>query len=1356
LNFKNFQIILPFLSRMKNFIKLILFLLAFGLVNHNLNAQCPFVGSLYGTAAAPSFSGQAVLALNAGSAACNYASASGDDYVSFTSLTAGNTYVVTSSASSTLPAVANTDELTVYLSTNTTTGNHVGFGTGGVVTFTAATSGTYFFIITPSGSACGTTQATCRYLSIQCTSCPAPPPPPANNECAGAVTLTPQSFASSCTSPVSATTANATQSNTNCSSTATNDDVWFVFTASATTQTVRFEGVTAVSGTVTSMGMDTYTTCGGTNSNCNTSITLTSGNGQANLTGLTIGTQYFLRVWTAGTSNSATFNICIISPPPPPANDDCTNAVTLVCGAGALSGTTVSSISEPALPGACASLFGVWYTFVGDNTLATITSTAGSGFDHEIDVFSGTCGALTNLSCTDAAGSAGTETVSFGTTSGTNYYIYIAYYSPTGTSSNTGTFNISRTCVPIPSNDNCAGATSLTTQPFAASCSSPVMGTTVGASTSNADCSSGQDDVWYSFTATATSEIVRFQSVTAVTGTVTAMGMNLYTGCPAVGPSNCNTTLTVTSGVAQGTLTGLTIGTTYYLRVWTSGTSNTGTFDICIIDPPPAPANDNCAGAISLTVNSDFACAVTTAGTTVSATQTTGETVPTCNGTGINDDVWFSFVATGTSHRIQTSSVSIGTSSMLLQVYGGTCGALTTAGLTGACGSFVDVINVSGLTAATTYYVRVATATSTATTTATFNICVGTPPPPPVNDNCSGAVSLTVNSDFACAVTTAGTTVSATQTSGETVPTCGASGINDDVWFSFVATGTSHRIQTSSVSIGTGGMQFQVYGGTCGALTTAGLTGACGTAVDVINVSGLTASTTYYVRVATSSTSTTTNATFNICVGTPPPPPANDNTAGAINIDQILSSTCSSALTGQTTESATQTIAPTVCATFTATAPVKDVWYKFIPQTPNPTINITATADVVLMLYLGDPTSGGTYVTCSDATGNNETLVTSNLTVGREYFFRVYPYLNTNSPTFSACVYGAVPASITLGTANTCVTARPSFSSGSGKTLYITNTDGGLVATLNDDAAMGNIDTKVYVRSGVARQDGNGVFYLNRNVAITPTTQPSSPVAVRIFYTNSELTNLQTSDPLATAANLNCTKISAACSGAAVDGGTFVAQSANGTGSGGNYAEFSFSSFSDIFLHRGASALPIELKSFTGKALKSSNQLKWITSTEEGVKEHIIERSANGYNNWTLVGTTPSKGDARVDQSYSIEDKTPLTKSFYRLRSLDLDGREQFSNVISLTRQNNSFGVIAAYPNPAVDMINVQFNTLEEGNITARIVDMTGRLVLEQQMSALNGTNMFPVQLHGLSAGTYFITLSSDREVAEPIRFVKQ
>jgi hypothetical protein len=229
---------------------------------------------------------------------------------------------------------------------------------------------------------------------------------------------------------------------------------------------------------------------------------------------------------------------------------------------------------------------------------------------------------------------------------------------------------------------------------------------------------------------------------------------------------------------------------------------------------------------------------------------------------------------------------------------------------------------------------------------------------------------------------------------------------------------------------------------------------------------------------------------------------------------------------------------------------------------------------------------------------------------------------------------------------------------------------------------------------------------------------------------------------------LNGTATIGHCTGTVTDytNGTVTGTTASGTG---------FTTFSP-FAVANLAALPIELKSFTGKTLKSTNLVEWVTATEVDVKEHIIERSINGSTDWTLVGSTPSKGNARTDQPYSLEDTKPLTKSFYRLRTLDLDGREQFSNVISLTRQNNSFGVIAAYPNPAVEMINVQFNTLEEGNITARIVDMTGRLVLEQQMSALNGTNMFPVQLHGLSAGTYFITLSSDNEVAEPIRFVKQ
>ena len=57
------------------------------------------------------------------------------------------------------------------------------------------------------------------------------------------------------------------------------------------------------------------------------------------------------------------------------------------------------------------------------------------------------CGAAyTQITDQDASGSGGTETYTFVSTLGTQYYIYIAYYSTSGTSANTGTFTISRSC----------------------------------------------------------------------------------------------------------------------------------------------------------------------------------------------------------------------------------------------------------------------------------------------------------------------------------------------------------------------------------------------------------------------------------------------------------------------------------------------------------------------------------------------------------------------------------------------------------------------------------------------------------------------------------------------------------------------------------------------------------------------------------------------------------------------------------------------------------------------------------------------------------------------------------------------
>lgn len=185
-------------------------------------------------------------------------------------------------------------------------------------------------------------------------------------------------------------------------------------------------------------------------------------------------------------------------------------------------------------------------------------------------------------------------------------------------------------------------------------------------------------------------------------------------------------------------------------------------------------------------------------------------------------------------------------------------------------------------------------------------------------------------------------------------------------------------------------------------------------------------------------------------------------------------------------------------------------------------------------------------------------------------------------------------------------------------------------------------------------------------------------------------------------------------------------------------------------------ALPLELKSFTGKVLDHSNLLEWTTASEKNVAWHIIERSPNGFDGWEETGRKVSYGDALINQFYTLEDRTPLVKSFYRLRSEDRDGREQVSDVIVLVRENDQLGIIAVFPNPVTDLLQVRFNAEGESVATVRVTDFTGRLIREQKTDTQKGVNDLSVDTGQLGTGTYFIQILVGEAVSAPVRFVRQ
>ena len=556
------------------------------------------------------------------------------------------------------------------------------------------------------------------------------------------------------------------------------------------------------------------------------------------------GTNYYVYVgyWSTTGNTTGTFTISrsCTAAPIPPVNDLCANATNLPCGTINLPGTTVNSTNIANTSGCSMSNYGVWYTFVGDGQQTTISTNP--SFDIKLSVSTGTCGALTNIVCTDAS----PETATFTTVTGTNYYVYVAHWSAGSTT--TGTFTISRSCTAAPPSP-CSSITNIAT-----------CGTTI-----NTTISSGIGAYGTSACGFSTPGIEAIYSFTpTTTGNYTINQLNSYTyidyqfraastGCGQTGW----TCIDDLYGAAVSPAFTLTAGVQYYFLLDPEGSTG-GTISFSIACPPPPLVNDDCINAIALPVNA--LCSYSTYSTS-GATDSTGIPAPGCSDYA-GGDVWFSAVVPANG-IIQIDTVQGVVTDGGMAIYSGSCGSLTLIECDDddSDNGLMPYIQRSGLTPGSTVYIRFWEYGND--NTGTFGICVTTPTPP-VNDNPCSSIELNVNTT--CAFQTF-TTIAATATTGVPAPGCG-NYLGGDVWFNFVVpTNGSVRIDTNTGFILDGAMA--VYSGTCSGLTLVQCDNdsSVNGLMPYLTFSGLTPGTILFIRFWESGNDN--NGTFNICISSP-------------------------------------------------------------------------------------------------------------------------------------------------------------------------------------------------------------------------------------------------------------------------------------------------------------------------------------------------------------------------------------------------------------------------------------------------------------------------------------------------------
>ena len=197
---------------------------------------------------------------------------------------------------------------------------------------------------------------------------------------------------------------------------------------------------------------------------------------------------------------------------------------------------------------------------------------------------------------------------------------------------------------------------------------------------------------------------------------------------------------------------------------------------------------------------------------------------------------------------------------------------------------------------------------------------------------------------------------------------------------------------------------------------------------------------------------------------------------------------------------------------------------------------------------------------------------------------------------------------------------------------------------------------------------------------------------------------------------------------------------------GGYYAEFRVATFSGGGGGAGGGgngAFPIELLYFKGKAEAGYNLIEWATATEKANQYHIIERSADGTGDWSETGRV--EGAASSDQliNYQLKDYTPLPAAYYRLRAIDYDQTEQFSDMIFIRRNTSQLEWINSFPVPFSTDITMIINSPTETNMAIKVTDMRGELILSQHQTIKAGMNSIVVRnLNQYPAGVYLVMIN--------------
>lgn len=196
--------------------------------------------------------------------------------------------------------------------------------------------------------------------------------------------------------------------------------------------------------------------------------------------------------------------------------------------------------------------------------------------------------------------------------------------------------------------------------------------------------------------------------------------------------------------------------------------------------------------------------------------------------------------------------------------------------------------------------------------------------------------------------------------------------------------------------------------------------------------------------------------------------------------------------------------------------------------------------------------------------------------------------------------------------------------------------------------------------------------------------------------------------------------------------------------------------------------LPVELASFSASHTGVSVTINWKTVSETDNAGFYIEKaeiksssikdinsccadpaSFTSQSNWISIGFENGQGTSTEGKTYQVSDRAISGLWVYRLRQVDLNGKESIVGIQGLFIEGVAdFEVAGNYPNPFNPETQIRFSLPDAGEVTVKVMDVLGREIAEVVSARLTeGIHSVPFSGAGLSAGVYFYQVKFGTQV---------